>query len=141
MPPARLPVCPIARLPRGRGEGMEWGILVILLILLFTAYVIVQETRAQMHWRGLVASGDVDAVRQLVEAEVERWRSERAPKGGPALLPPGAQSGAAPSRAASGAPSPGVWTGRGRRRRTSWRWSPAASRLPARTAAASGPSS
>ena len=30
---------------------MEWGILVILAILLFTAYVIVQETRAQLFWR------------------------------------------------------------------------------------------
>ena len=71
---------------------MEWGILVILVILLFTAYVIVQETRAQMHWRGLVASGDVDAVRQLVEAEAERWRSERVPKGVPALLWHGVQT-------------------------------------------------
>ena len=71
---------------------MEWGILFIVLILLFVSYVIVQETRAQLHWRGLVEGGDVDAIRQLVENEIETWHSARVPKGTPALLWHGIQT-------------------------------------------------
>jgi hypothetical protein len=71
---------------------MEWGILVIVVLLLLIAYVIVQETRAQLFWRGLVAHGDVDAIRQLIEAEVERWHTERVPRGTPALLWHGVQT-------------------------------------------------
>ena len=82
---------------------MEWGILVVVLILIVTAYVILQETRAQMYWRSLVARGDVEAIRQLVEAEVERWRSERVPKGVPALLWHGVQTIALVGVTATGA--------------------------------------
>jgi len=71
---------------------VEWGILIIVLILLVTSYVIIQETRAQMHWRGLVESGDLDAIRTLVSEEVERWHTERVPRGTPALLWHGVQT-------------------------------------------------
>ena len=71
---------------------MEYGIIVILLILLFVAFVIVQETFAQLHWRGLVEEGDVDAIRELVDVEAERWRTSRVPKGTPALLWHGVQT-------------------------------------------------
>lgn len=71
---------------------MEYGILIIVLILLFVAFVIVQETFAQLHWRGLVADGNVDAIRQLVDGEAERWRTSRVPKGTPALLWHGVQT-------------------------------------------------
>jgi hypothetical protein len=71
---------------------MEWGIGIIVLILLFVSYVIVQETRAQMHWRGLVEAGDVVAIRQLIEDEADHWRSARVPKGVPALLWHGIQT-------------------------------------------------
>ena len=71
---------------------MEWGILVIVLILLFTGFVIVQETARQMHWRGLVEGGDLDAIRTLVEEEMEAWRESRVPRGTPALLWHGVQS-------------------------------------------------
>ena len=37
---------------------MEYGIILIILILLFVAFVIVQETFAQLHWRGLVEEGE-----------------------------------------------------------------------------------
>ena len=49
---------------------MDYGIIVVVLILLFTGYVIVQETRAQLHWRGLVEGGDVEAIRTLIEDEI-----------------------------------------------------------------------
>ena len=71
---------------------MEVGIAVVVLILLFTGYVIVQETRAQLHWRDLVAQGDVDAIRQLIEGEIEGWHTQRVPKGTPALLWHGVQT-------------------------------------------------
>ncbi|HXH20653.1 MAG TPA: hypothetical protein VNN10_01395 [Dehalococcoidia bacterium] len=71
---------------------MEYGIAIVAVFLLLIAYVILQETRAQMHWRKLVAEGNVDAVRQLLEDEVERWHTERVPKGVPALLWHGIQT-------------------------------------------------
>ena len=71
---------------------MEYGLAVVLIVLLLTAYVIVQETRAQMHWRGLVQGGDVEAVRQLLGAEVETWHTSRVPKGTSALLWHGVQT-------------------------------------------------
>ncbi len=61
------------------GWGIGWGILVIFVLVLLVAYAIIQETRAQLHWRGLVQQGDVDAVRMLVEQAMAEWRSERPP--------------------------------------------------------------
>ncbi|HEX5368460.1 MAG TPA: hypothetical protein VFY10_03505 [Dehalococcoidia bacterium] len=71
---------------------MEWGILFVLVLLLFTGYVIVQETRAQLHWRSLVEGGDVDAIRQLVEGEIDGWHRQRVPGGTPALIWHGIQT-------------------------------------------------
>jgi hypothetical protein len=71
---------------------MEWGILFILILLLLISYVIVQETRAQMHWRGLVEQGDLGAMRTLIEDEVEHWHTARVPRGVPALLWHGVQT-------------------------------------------------
>jgi hypothetical protein len=71
---------------------MEWGILVVVLLLLFTGFVIVQETARQMHWRGLVESGDLDAIRTLIEEELAVWHESRVPRGTPALLWHGVQT-------------------------------------------------
>jgi hypothetical protein len=71
---------------------MEWGILVILAILLFTSYVIVQETRAQLFWRGLVEKGDLKAIRELIETEIDAWHRARVPRGTPAMLWHGIQT-------------------------------------------------
>jgi hypothetical protein len=71
---------------------VEWGILVIVLLLLFTGFVIVQETARQMHWRGLVENGDLEAIRTLIEDEIEGWRESRVPRGTPALLWHGIQT-------------------------------------------------
>jgi hypothetical protein len=71
---------------------MEWGILIILAILLFTSYVIVQETRAQLFWRGLVEKGDLKAIRELIETEIETWHRARVPRGTPAMLWHGIQT-------------------------------------------------
>jgi hypothetical protein len=71
---------------------MEVGIAIVLFLLLFTGFVIVQETRRQLHWRELVAQGDVEAIRQLIEDEIEGWHNQRVPKGTPALLWHGVQT-------------------------------------------------
>ena len=71
---------------------MEWGILIVVLLLLFTGFVIVQETARQMHWRGLVESGDLDAIRTLIEEQVEAWHESRVPHGTPTLLWHGVQT-------------------------------------------------
>jgi hypothetical protein len=71
---------------------MEWGILVVVLLLLFTGFVIVQETARQMHWRGLVDGGDLDAIRTLINDEIETWHDSRVPRGTPALLWHGIQT-------------------------------------------------
>lgn len=65
---------------------MGWGILGISLLGIFLGFVILQETFAQRHWRGLVNRGETWAIRTLVEQEIERWRTLRTPKGmNPAL--------------------------------------------------------
>lgn len=61
--------------------GLGWGLLAIVLIALVIAYAVIQETRAQRHWRALVKAGDMDAIRTIIESEVGRWRTERMPKG------------------------------------------------------------
>src|SRR3990170_2439897 len=71
---------------------MEWGLLVIAIFVALVAYAVIQETRAQRHWRGLVAAGDVGAIRRILETEMERWRTERVPKGVPAALWHGVQT-------------------------------------------------
>ncbi len=71
---------------------MEWGILVVILLLLFTGFVIVQETARQMHWRGLVENGDLDAIRTLIEEQVETWHESRVPRDTPAMIWHGVQT-------------------------------------------------
>jgi hypothetical protein len=71
---------------------MVWGILIIVLLSLFIAYVIGQEMRAHRHWRKLVAGGDITAIDALVRAEIERWHIQRTPRGIPASLWHGIQT-------------------------------------------------
>jgi len=82
---------------------VEWGILFILLIILFVGFVVVQGTMAQLKWRQLVDEGDVDAIRQLVEEEIEQWHSARVPREVPALLWHGIQTVELTDLSASGA--------------------------------------
>ena len=71
---------------------MEWGLLIIAIIVVLIAYAVIQETRAQRHWRGLTEEGNVDAIRQILGTETERWRTERVPRGVPASLWHGVQT-------------------------------------------------
>lgn len=71
---------------------MTWALLIIFAIGLFLTYVIWQETRSHLHWRGLVAQGNVWAIRELVTAEITRWHEMRPPRGVPVPLWAGIQS-------------------------------------------------
>lgn len=71
---------------------MEWAVFGLILFGLILTYIIFQETRAHTYWRGLVAKGDVTAIRALLDQEIERWRTMRVPKGTPASLWHGVQT-------------------------------------------------
>jgi hypothetical protein len=71
---------------------MQWAVLIIVVFGLFLAYIIFQETRAHTYWRSLVAKGDVDAIRMLLEQEIQRWKTARVPKEVPAALWHGVQT-------------------------------------------------
>lgn len=73
-----------------------WGIAIamgfVFLVFLFIAYVILQETRAQLYWRKLVEAGDVSAITTLVTEEVTRWKTARTPRETPPSIWHGVQS-------------------------------------------------
>ncbi|HET9199429.1 MAG TPA: hypothetical protein VFO84_00450 [Dehalococcoidia bacterium] len=57
------------------------GVIVMALLLTVITYVLLQEVRAQRHWRGLVNKGDETAIRALVDDAMNVWRTGRPPKG------------------------------------------------------------
>ncbi|MEX2236394.1 MAG: hypothetical protein WEB00_02485 [Dehalococcoidia bacterium] len=57
------------------------GVLLTAALLSLITYVLVQEVRAQRHWRGLVRGGDEGAIRTLVDEAMQGWRRGRPPKG------------------------------------------------------------
>ena len=73
------------------GWGIGWGLLIIGLVGALFAYIIFQEMRTHRFWRQKVEEGDLEMIRQLVLAEVERWRTESPPKGTPAAVWQGIQ--------------------------------------------------
>jgi hypothetical protein len=74
------------------GWGIGWALLIVAVIVALITYVIVQEMRAQQYWRRLVEQGDLDAIRRVVQSEVERWREDRPPSDVPVSLWRGVQT-------------------------------------------------
>jgi hypothetical protein len=72
--------------------GIGWGILIVAIFVALISYVIIQETRAQHYWRSLVEQGDVDAIRRLIQQEIERWRGEPTPRDVPSTVWRGVQT-------------------------------------------------
>lgn len=72
--------------------GLGVGILIVCLLFAFFGYVIFKESRMHRFWRSKVAEGDLEMISQLVQAELERWRMERPPKGMAAAVWQGIQS-------------------------------------------------
>ncbi len=71
--------------------GIGVGILIIALLFVFFGFIIFKETRTHRFWRHQVELGDLEMIRQLIEVEVEHWRTERPPKGVPAAVWQGIQ--------------------------------------------------
>lgn len=71
--------------------GLGVGILAITLLFAFLAFVIFKETRTHRFWQKKVEEGDLEMITQLVQAEVQQWRTERPPKGTPATVWQGIQ--------------------------------------------------
>jgi hypothetical protein len=71
---------------------VTWGVFSIIGLGLFLTYVIWQETRSHLQWRGLVERGNVWAIRELVTTELNRWRRIRPPTGVPASVWAGVQT-------------------------------------------------
>lgn len=71
--------------------GIGVGIIIIALLFVFFGFIIFKETRTHRFWRQQVEEGDLEMIRQLIEVEVEHWRTERPPKGVPAAVWQGIQ--------------------------------------------------
>ena len=71
--------------------GLTVGIIVVMVMFAFFGWVIFKEALAHRFWQDKVEEGDLDMITQLVQGEVERWRTERPPKGMPATVWQGIQ--------------------------------------------------
>ncbi len=71
--------------------GLGIGILIVASFLAFLGFILFKETRTHRFWQTKVDEGDIDMITQLVQVEVERWRTERPPKGTPASIWQGIQ--------------------------------------------------
>jgi hypothetical protein len=72
--------------------GIVVGVVIIALLFAFIGLVVFKEARTHRFWRQRVEEGDLEMITQLVEAEVARWRAERAPKGTTASVWQGVQT-------------------------------------------------
>jgi hypothetical protein len=71
--------------------GLGVGILIIALLFAFFGFIIFKEARTHRFWQRKVEEGDLEMIRQLVDVEVERWRTERPPRAVPASVWQGIQ--------------------------------------------------
>ena len=62
-------------------EGVAITFAVIFVIVSLIGLVLFKELRTHAYWRELVRANDVDAIRGLLEAEIDHWRRMRPPKG------------------------------------------------------------
>lgn len=72
--------------------GLGLGILIVALLFVFLGVVLFKETMTHRFWQTKVDEGDIEMITQLVQVEVERWRTERPPKGTPAAVWQGIQN-------------------------------------------------
>ncbi|MFQ5880284.1 MAG: hypothetical protein ACE5IZ_08945 [Dehalococcoidia bacterium] len=62
---------------------MEWALLGILIFGLLVAYTVWQGARGQLKYRQEVQAGNLEVIKEVVETEMERWRTQRPPRGVP----------------------------------------------------------
>jgi len=61
--------------------GLGVGIVIICLLFAFIGVVIFREAFTHRFWQRKVDEGDLEMITQLVQIEVQRWRTERPAKG------------------------------------------------------------
>lgn len=61
-------------------EGVAITFAVIFVIVGLIGLVLFKEMRTHSYWRQLAAANDLDAIRGLLEAEIDHWRRMRPPK-------------------------------------------------------------
>ena len=72
-------------------EGVAITFAVIFVIVGLIGLVLFKEMRTHSYWRELVAANDIDAIRGLLEAEIDHWHQMRPPKGVSAAVWAGVQ--------------------------------------------------
>lgn len=72
-------------------EGVAISFAVIFVIVSLIGLVLFKEMRTHIFWRALVDSGDLEAIRGILDVEIEHWRTQRPPKGVSAAVWAGVQ--------------------------------------------------
>ncbi len=62
-------------------NGVAIAFAIIFVLVGLIGLVLFKEARTHRFWRQLVAENDVDAIRGIMNGEIERWRTQRPPKG------------------------------------------------------------
>ena len=71
--------------------GLAVGIVGVCFLFAFLGFILFKETRTHRFWQSKVDEGDIEMITQLIQVEVEQWRTERPPKGTPAAVWQGIQ--------------------------------------------------
>lgn len=71
--------------------GIGVGILIVALLFAVFGFMMFKETRTHRFWRTKVEEGDIEMITQLIQVELERWRTEGPPKGMPTTVWTGVQ--------------------------------------------------
>lgn len=72
-------------------EGVAITFAVIFFFVALVALVLFKEARTHRFWRQLVAENNLEAITGIMEGEIERWRTQRPPKGVSAAVWAGVQ--------------------------------------------------
>ena len=72
-------------------EGVTIGFLIVALLFGGIGLLLFKEARTHRFWRQLVAQNDLEAIRGILDREVERWKTQRPPKGVSAVVWAGVQ--------------------------------------------------
>ena len=62
------------------GEAITVGFILIALFFGSVGLLLFKEARTHRFWRQLVAENDLEAIRGIVDQEVDHWKSQRPPK-------------------------------------------------------------